>query len=248
MRFFIFFSYDGTAYHGWQIQPNGVTVQEKLQGCLSILLRKPMEVTGAGRTDTGVHAKLMVAHFDAEGLLGEELVGRLNRILPQDIAVKAIRPVRDDAHARFSACSRTYKYFVYTEKSPFRRRFALELNYELDFERMNHAAALLLETLDFTSFSKVHTDVKTKFCKVTKAEWREVQPGFWAFEITSDRFLRNMVRAIVGTLIEVGRGRLSLDGFARIIRQQDRCAAGESMPAKALFLTDIAYPEDLFLN
>lgn len=248
MRFFIFFSYDGTAYHGWQIQPNGVTVQEKLQGCLSILLRKPMEVTGAGRTDTGVHAKLMVAHFDAEGLLGEELVGRLNRILPQDIAVKAIRPVRDDAHARFSACSRTYKYFVYTEKSPFRRRFALELNYELDFERMNHAAALLLETLDFTSFSKVHTDVKTKFCKVTKAEWREVQPGFWAFEITSDRFLRNMVRAIVGTLIEVGRGRLSLDGFARIIRQQDRCAAGESMPAKALFLTDIAYPEDLFLD
>lgn len=248
MRFFIFFSYDGTAYHGWQIQPNGVTVQEKLQGCLSILLRKPMEVTGAGRTDTGVHAKLMVAHFDAEGLLGEELVGRLNRILPQDIAVKAIRPVRDDAHARFSACSRTYKYFVYTEKSPFRRRFALELNHELDFERMNHAAALLLETLDFTSFSKVHTDVKTKFCKVTKAEWREVQPGFWAFEITSDRFLRNMVRAIVGTLIEVGRGRLSLDGFARIIRQQDRCAAGESMPAKALFLTDIAYPEDLFLD
>lgn len=247
MRYFIFFSYDGTAYHGWQIQPNGMTVQEKLQDSLSILLRRPTEVTAAGRTDTGVHAKLMVAHFDSDWPLGEELVGRLNRILPKDIAVKAIRPVRDDAHARFSACSRTYKYFIYTGKSPFRRHFALEVNYELDFELMNRAAALLLETSDFTSFSKVHTDVKTRFCKLTRAEWREEQPGVWAFEITSDRFLRNMVRAVVGTLIEVGRGRLSLEGFARIIREHNRCAAGESMPAKALFLTDITYPDDLFL-
>lgn len=248
MRYFIYLSYDGTAYHGWQVQPNAVSVQQKLNEALSLLLRGCCsEVTGAGRTDAGVHAHLMVAHFDAENPVdGAFLTDKLNRILPSDIAVHKIVPVKPQAHARFDARKRTYHYFVYTAKNPFLRHYATRITYPLDFEKMNQAAKHLLQVKDFTSFSKLHTDTKTNICHVTKAEWTEVEPGLWRFEISADRFLRNMVRAVVGTLIEVGRGRLTYEGFCQVIDQKNRCAAGDSMPGNALSLVGIEYDKDVF--
>lgn len=248
MRYFIFLSFDGTAYHGWQVQPNAVSVQQKLNEALSTLLRQSVEVTGAGRTDAGVHAHCMVAHFDtAEAVDGAWLTHKLNRLLPADISVSHIRQVRDEAHARFDAKARTYHYWVYTQKNPFRRQYATRITYPLDFEKMNEAAQYLLQVKDFTSFSKLHTDAKTNFCKVTKAEWTQVEPDLWRFEITADRFLRNMVRAVVGTLVEVGRGKLSLDEFQQVIARKDRCAAGDSMPGNALSLVRVVYDEELFV-
>ncbi|MBS7407719.1 MAG: tRNA pseudouridine(38-40) synthase TruA [Prevotellamassilia sp.] len=249
MRYFIYLSYDGRAYHGWQVQPNAESVQGVLNRALTTLLRRPTEVTGAGRTDTGVNAALMVAHFDTEQPLDTlRLTDKLCRILPPDIAVSRIVPVKEEAHARFTATSRTYHYHVYTEKNPFRRHYAVRLFFRPDFELMNRAAALLLQTEDFTSFSKLNTDVKTNICHVTRARWTETEPGLWRFEITADRFLRNMVRAVVGTLLEVGRGRLTVEGFKQIIDSKDRCAAGESVAGHALSLVDIAYPDDIFLT
>lgn len=249
MRYFIFLSYDGTAYHGWQMQPNAVSVQQRLNEALSTLMRGAVEVVGAGRTDTGVHARMLVAHFDAAADLDtDRLTDKLNRLLPPDISVGRIRPVRSDAHARFDALSRTYHYYVYTRKDPFRRHFATRLFFMPDYERMNRAARLLLETRDFTSFSKLHTDAKTNLCKVTQARWVRVDEDCWRFEITADRFLRNMVRAVVGTLLEVGRGRMDIEGFAAVIERRNRCAAGDSVPGNALSLVDIVYPEDLFLD
>ncbi len=256
LRNFISFSYDGTAYHGWQVQPNSISVQQKLNEALSTLLRKPIDTVGAGRTDTGVHAAKMVAHFDYE-LPAEEgvtkvspdlkqLCFKLNRILPPDIAIHEVRRVTDDAHARFDATARTYHYHVFTEKSPFRRHYATRLHFIVDFEKMNEAAKYLLEVEDFTSFSKLHTDVKTNICHVTKAEWKQVDNDLWRFEIRADRFLRNMVRAVVGTLLEVGRRKISFDDFKRIIARKDRCAAGDSVPACALSLVDIEYSERIF--
>ena len=255
MRYFITLSYDGTRYHGWQVQPNGVSVQEELQRALSLLLRQEIEVTGAGRTDAGVHARMMVAHFDlsaaapnpSEG--GEkfppiplpQLAYKLNRLLPQDIAVQKVEPVADDMHARFSATARTYYYYIHTAKNPFLRHYSCEMHYQLDFDLMNRAAAMLLDYDDFGAFCKSHTDVKTTLCHVTKAKWHQTGPSEWYFEITANRFLRNMVRAVVGTLIEVGRGRLSLDDFRRVVEGKSRSAAGESMPGNALFLVNIAY-------
>ena len=246
-RYFVFFSYDGSAYHGWQIQPNAKSVQECLNKALSTLLRAPIETVGAGRTDTGVNARSMAAHFDCHQTLdGPWLTDKLNRILPPDIAVDQVRVVKSDAHARFDAKARTYHYFVYTKKNPFLRHFATRLHFVPDFELMNLAAKQLLSTSDFTSFSKLHTDVKTNICKVTKAEWTEVEPGLWRFEITADRFLRNMVRAVVGTLLEVGRGRMSLDEFKGVIACKNRCAAGDSVPGNALALVNVVYPEDIY--
>ena len=247
MRYFITLSYDGTRYHGWQVQPNGISVQGCLQQALSTLLRQPMEVTGAGRTDAGVHASMMVAHFDlVEDLQPEldcvQLTYRLNKILPPDIAVQKVEPVSDDLHARFSATSRTYHYFVHLPKSPFRRAYSWQLFGQIDFQRMNEAAALLPEYTDFTSFSKVNTDTKTNLCTIHHARWEELEPGVWRFEIQANRFLRNMVRAIVGTLLEVGRGRMSVEEFCRVIESKNRCSAGESVPGHALFLVDIQYP------
>lgn len=243
MRYFITFSYDGTAYHGWQLQPNAPSVQEELNRALSTLLRQEVQTTGAGRTDAGVHAKMMVAHFDVEDscVVPEDIVYKLNRLLPQDISVKELHPVEPEAHARFDALARTYHYYIYTEKNPFRRHYAACYSYPLDFELMNEAAAMLLDVSDFTSFSKVNTDTKTNICRVTHARWEEVEPKLWRFEITADRFLRNMVRAIVGTLIDVGRGRITLQQFQQIIEQKDRCAASDSVPANALFLVDVKY-------
>lgn len=243
MRYFITLSYDGTHYHGWQIQPNGISVQETLQKALSTLLRQAIEVVGAGRTDAGVHAKMMVAHFDVNSQLLDcaQLVYKLNKILPPDIAVQQVEPVEDDMHARFSATSRTYHYFIHLRKSPFLKAYSWYVYGNLDFERMNEAARTLLEYRDFTSFSKVNTDTKTNDCTVTKAVWEELSPGEWRFTISANRFLRNMVRAIVGTLVEVGRGKMSVEQFRKVIEQKNRCSAGESVPGNALFLVDIRY-------
>ena len=245
MRYFVTLSYDGTQYHGWQIQPNGVSVQEVLQKALSTLLRKPIEVTGAGRTDAGVHASMMVAHFDwantdacgtpdREPLDGKQMVYKLNKLLPHDVAVQEVKPVPDDLHARFSAKRRTYHYYIHTHKDPFLRAYSWQVNVPLDFDIMNQAAQVLLEYSDFTSFSKTGTDVKTNICIIYEARWEELKPGEWRFTISANRFLRNMVRAIVGTLIEVGRRRQAIEA-------KNRQRTGESVPGHALFLTNIEY-------
>lgn len=244
MRYFITLSYDGTRFHGWQIQPNGISVQEELQRGLSLLLRKEMTVTGAGRTDTGVHARMMVAHFDYEGELPmapDQLAYKLNKLLPCDIAIQRVESVADDLHARFSATARTYHYYIHTEKSPFERHYSCELHYPLDFQLMNEAARILMEYEDFGAFCKSHADVKTTICHVTAARWIQTSPSKWYFEITANRFLRNMVRAVVGTLIDVGRRRLSISEFRRVIEGKRRSDAGESMPGNALFLERIDY-------
>lgn len=248
-RYFIYLSYDGTNYHGWQIQPNGVSVQEVLMNALATFLRKPVEVVGAGRTDAGVHARLMVAHFDFDAELdGNTVVDKLNRLLPPDVAVYRMRRVRSDAHARFDANYRTYKYYITTRKDPFNRIFSWRIFQTLDFEKMNEAAQTLFDYTDFTSFSKLHTDVKTNNCKIMYARWEQTGEYCWVFTIQADRFLRNMVRAVVGTLVEVGKGKLTVEGFRRVIEEKNRCSAGTSVPGNALFLVDVGYPEDLFLD
>lgn len=248
MRYFIYLAYDGTNYHGWQVQPNGTSVQEVLTRSLSTLLRKKIEIVGAGRTDAGVHAQLMVAHFDFEQELDDATVAnKLNKLLPPDIAAYRVRRVKDDAHARFDATYRTYKYYVTTRKDPFRRRYAWQLLNKPDFNKMNEAARILLDYKDFTSFSKLHTDVKTNNCTLMQAEWTQINDTEWVFTIQADRFLRNMVRAIVGTLVEVGRGKLTLEGFRKVIEDKDRSSAGSSVPGQGLFLVEVGYPEDLFL-
>lgn len=242
MRYFITFSYDGTAYHGWQIQPHSLSVQEELQKAMSILLRKPMEVVGAGRTDTGVHARKMVAHFDYDEEVDcPQLVYKLNKLLPRDIAVQQVEPVAEDMHARFSAKSRTYHYFVHMGKNPFLRLYSWQVYGNIDFELMNLAASVLMEYKDFTSFSKVNTDTKTNDCTITEAHWGRVGEDQWCFTITANRFLRNMVRAIVGTLMEVGRGRMTIEQLRRVIDAKDRCCAGDSVPGNALFLVQVKY-------
>ena len=242
-RYFVTLSYDGTRYHGWQIQPNGDSIQAQLQEALSTLLRVSVGVTGAGRTDTGVHARMMVAHFDWEGesLDCQQLAYKLNRLLPYDIAVSKVEPVRNDMHARFSATSRMYRYYIHTTKDPFQKAYSCEIHYPLDFDKMNEAARILTTYEDFGAFCKAGADVKTTLCHVTRAQWIQTSPTTWYFEITANRFLRNMVRAVVGTLIEVGRGRMSLEAFRRVIEGKQRSDAGESMPGNALFLENIDY-------
>jgi tRNA pseudouridine38-40 synthase len=243
-RYFIQLAYNGTNYHGWQVQPNALTVQEVIEKSVSILIGQKVEITGAGRTDTGVHASFFVAHFD----LPERLVDprqfefKLNAFLPNDIFIIQIFQVEADVHARFSALSRTYRYFLSDHKEPFRKEFTARCNYLLDFAKMNEAAALLLQFDDFKSFSKLHTDVKTNICNVMKAEWK-IENDLFVFEIKADRFLRNMVRAITGTLIDVGRGKVSIPDFISIIESKNRGEAGASVEACGLFLTDIEYPE-----
>lgn len=242
MRYFVTFSYDGTRYHGWQIQPNGDSVQARLQGALSTLLRQEIGVTGAGRTDAGVHARIMVAHFDYDGALDcTQLTYKLNRLLPYDIAVEKVEPVSEEMHARFSATSRTYHYYIHTTKDPFCRAYSCELHYPLDFQKMNEAGLLLTGYDDFGAFCKAGADVKTTLCHVTEARWVQTSPTTWYFRITANRFLRNMVRAVVGTMIDVGRGRLSLVDFCKVIEGKRRTEAGESMPGNALFLEKIEY-------
>ena len=256
-RFFIYLAYDGTSFHGWQRQPNACSVQETLEEGLSRLLGQKMEVVGAGRTDAGVHASLMVAHFDIsdekKGRWSEpdldELAYRLRCILPRSIFVYTIVRVRPEAHARFDAQQRTYHYYVRKEDSPFALQYSFLPLFKVSFNRMNEAASCLKEHTDFTSFSKVNTDVKTFNCRISHAQWTKLSPTLWLFEISADRFLRNMVRAVVGTMLDIGRR----EGDARalmseVLERKSRSAAGESVPGNALFLSNILYPESIFIE
>ncbi|WP_190809473.1 tRNA pseudouridine(38-40) synthase TruA [Flagellimonas sp. S3867] len=246
MRYFIQFSYFGKAYHGWQNQPNAITVQEVLEKALSTLLRKKMELVGAGRTDSGVHAREMFAHFDVDGIEdSEELTYRLNAFLPEDIAVKKISTVVLEAHARFDAIERTYEYWVVQEKNPFYADFAHLVKLPLNVDAMNESAQYLLEYDDFECFSKSNTDVKTFLCDVRKAFW-EIKGDKLVFTISADRFLRNMVRAIVGTLLDVGLGKMKPEEINLILQSKDRGKAGVSVPAKGLYLTKVTYPKKIF--
>lgn len=251
MRYFAEFEYNGTRYHGWQFQPNAISVQEVMEKAFSLLLHTPTQLTAAGRTDTGVHARTMVAHFDTEEPIADLqlLTFKLNGLLPEDIAMHWIRPVKENAHARFDATGRTYEYLLTQKKSAFTDKLVTRTYFQLDFDKMNDACEVLLQEKDFASFCKAHTDVKTTLCDVRRAFWRksEADPDTWIFTIEADRFLRNMVRATVGTLIEVGRGVLTKDDLRRILHEKSRCSAGQSMPADGLYLIRIDYPEDLFL-
>lgn len=246
-------AYNGTPYCGWQRQPNAPSVQQTIEQALATVLRAPVPLTGAGRTDTGVNALCMYAHLDWDGELADtqRLLNALNRLCGRDIAIYELRPVAPDAHARFDAVSRTYRYYVSHEKNPFLYPLSWHCPSALDYDLMNRAAEMLLDTDDFTSFAKLHSDAKTNICRVTEAVWDRA-PSDWGhtmcFTITADRFLRNMVRAVVGTLVDVGRGRLTLPQFADVIVRRDRCAAGTSMPPQALFLTDIDYPHDIWIR
>lgn len=247
MRYFIYFSYNGAAYHGIQYQPNGITVQQVLEEALSRLLGEPTKIVPAGRTDAGVHARRMVAHFDsAQDAVESRLAFRLNGLLPQDIAIEKIVRVCDDAHARFDATSRRYEYWVTTHKDPFRPNLITQIHYQLDYEAMNRAAAYLKEATDFASFCKAHADNKTNICHVTEARWEQVDEHTYKFTIEADRFLRNMVRAVVGTLFEVGRGKMQPEQMQQVLQEQSRSAAGQSMPAEGLYLVDIQYPDKIF--
>ena len=245
-RYFLQCSYKGTNYHGWQVQPNAVSVQETLEKALSTILRETVAVVGAGRTDTGVHASYYILHFDLNNAIDPnfDLAYKLNSLLPEDIAVQRFWLVDEEAHARFSALSRSYHYFIVTSKNPFAAETSYRYLLPLDLERMNEATKVLSDYTDFTSFARLHTDVKTNNCKIYQAEWTQENDRLM-FVIKADRFLRNMVRAIVGTLLEVGKGKLSIDGFREIIEQKDRGAAGASAPAKGLFLVDIEYPKQM---
>lgn len=248
-RYFIFISFKGTYYHGWQTQPIAVTVQKMLNEVLSLILGERILTTGAGRTDTGVHARIFCAHFDSlnSGIVNDRnLLFRLNRFLPPDISVKEIRKVTNDANARYSAISRTYKYYISQVKDPFGDACSWYIYGDLDIGLLNRAASVLLNHTDFTSFSRLHSGSKTNLCKIYMAEWRREGNGL-VFTIKADRFLRNMVRALVGTLVETGRGRITPEEFEKILLTKNRSAAGVSAPAKGLFLTDIEYPEEIFL-
>ncbi len=244
MRYFIELAYDGTAYHGWQAQPNSRSLQEVIELGLKYKAGFNGRIVGCGRTDAGVHARQFFAHFDLEKALEhdalEELARGLNSYFHNDLAIKRIFPVNDNAHARFDAISRTYNYNIITAKDPFNQHFAWYLHFNPNIQLMNKAAALLPGYSDFTSFSKLHTDAKTNNCKISRADWTE-EDGLIIFTITADRFLRNMVRAIVGTMMEIGRGKISLDDFKQIIESKNRQNAGASVPAHALFLSAVEY-------
>ena len=242
MRYFIEFSYNGSAYFGYQIQPKQISVQEELEKALSTILRESVKTTGAGRTDTGVHAKKMFAHFETNQLLPENLIYKLNSFLSENIAIKRIFKVDDDIHARFSATYRTYEYYISLEKNPFSKDSSWQYwrQKTLNINLMNEACKILFEYDDFTSFAKLHADNKTNICKIYKAEWEQLGNQL-RFTISADRFLRNMVRAIVGTMVEIGTGKIAPQDLRRIIEEKYRNSAGVSAPAQGLFLVDVGY-------
>jgi tRNA pseudouridine38-40 synthase len=243
VRFLLEFSYAGTNYHGWQSQPNAISVQGVMEKALSTILKSPTSLVAAGRTDTGVHARQMFAHFDStiKSELQDKLVYLLNQFLPSDIVIQSLRQVKLNTHARFDALLRTYEYHINIGKSAFQNDLHYQFNQILDFNLMNTAAQILLEYEDFQCFSKSKTDVKTFLCKITHAEW--IKKGDQLiFTIRANRFLRNMVRAIVGTLIEVGLAKKNIDHIHQIIQSKNRSLAGYSVPAEGLFLTQIDYP------
>lgn len=243
MRYFLEFAYNGAHYHGWQLQPDAITVQETLTKAISTLLRTPIELVGAGRTDAGVHAKQMFAHFDYEAPFDKNsLVQRINSFLPEDIVVYNIHLVADDAHARFDATARTYQYHLHQFKDAFCNEGSYYLFRPLNIDLMNQAAQILFEYEDFECFSKTHTDVFTFNCTIYKAHWDALSDTKLVFTISANRFLRNMVRAIVGTLVNVGIGKITIDDFRTIIESKDRGQAGFSVPGKGLYLTQVSYP------
>ena len=246
LRYFIEITYDGTPYHGWQRQPNAISVQEKLEEALSTLLRRNLILTGAGRTDTGVHAHQLFAHFDSDEAVDKEhLKFRLNRYLPQSIAIRSIREVAVEAHARFDAKARSYEYIVGTVKNPFHKNRVYLVEQPLQLQAMEEGAKLLLGSKDFKCFSRSKTDVKTYICEIRNAGWK-VQDDNLVFSITADRFLRNMVRAIVGTLLEIGRGKMTINELQSVILSRNRNMAGPSVPAHGLYLTAVTYPQSIF--
>lgn len=256
MRYFIQLSYNGTPYHGWQRQPNAVTVQQSIEEALSTILRTPITIMGAGRTDTGVHASMMYAHvnlvnikentvYTAEDIT--QLIYKLNSFLPASIAIKAIIPVKEEAHARFDATYRSYLYRISPTKNPFTQERAFYHKLPLDIQRMQEASNILLDYKDFECFSRSNTDVNTYLCDIKNASWEEVQ-GEYHFTITADRFLRNMVRAIVGTILEIGQDKKPISWMHEVIKGKNRSLAGASAPAHGLYLTDIGYPEHIFIN
>lgn len=249
MRYFVELRYLGKAYFGWQRQPDRPTVQETVNRALSTLLREEIGVTGAGRTDTGVNASYYVAHFDCSAPVGDagQLIRKLNFLLPGDISVTSIRPVRPDAHARFDAREREYRYFIERRKNPFSRDLTWQYCAPLDLEQMNRAAALLREFDDFTSFAKLNSNNKTNICRILRAEWTEQPDDVWRFTIRADRFLRNMVRSIVGTLVDVGRGRYTVEQFREIVAARDLSRSSAGAPAQGLFLSDVTYKKDIYL-
>ena len=248
-RYFMFLSFEGTNYNGWQIQPLAITVQQTIEDALSLILGKKITSIGAGRTDAGVHAEIFCVHFDSYKNninTDKKLIFRLNKFIPADISIKYIKKVIPEANARFSAINRTYKYYISKTKNPFKQRWSWYINHPLDVSLMNTACNILKEYSDFTSFSRLHSDTKTNICNISSAEWTENDNEI-VFSITSNRFLRNMVRAIVGTMVDIGAGKTGIDDFKKIIEHKDRCKAGKSAPAKGLFLTNIDYPENIFL-
>jgi tRNA pseudouridine38-40 synthase len=251
MRYFLNLSFKGTSYHGWQVQDNAPSIQAEINKVLSAIYNTDINVVGCGRTDTGVHAKKFYAHFDLERELQEkdreELQFKLNKMLPTDIAIHDVIPVTNDASARYSAISRTYKYFISRTKDPFNADYSYYYHGNLDVNLMNEGANILYDYEDFTSFSKLHTQVKTNNCKIMHAEWEESNDQI-IFTITSDRFLRNMVRAIVGTLLDLGRQKITLEDVRKIIESKDRSEAGFSVPAQGLFLYDVKYPDAIILH
>ncbi|MCD4773833.1 MAG: tRNA pseudouridine(38-40) synthase TruA [Bacteroidales bacterium] len=247
-RYFIKLAYKGTNYHGWQLQDNTPTVQLAINNALSTILRKEVNITGCGRTDTGVHASNFYAHFDLEKKINtddlKKLTYKLNNFLSKDIVIFEIFAVHPEAHARFDANSRTYQYFISKRKNPFTHDISYYLFGNIDIELMNKGAKILFDYSDFTSFSKSNTQVKTNICKIIKAEWSKKEDQI-IFTISADRFLRNMVRAIVGTLINLGLNKINLDDIKEIIESKNRSNAGYSVPAKGLFLTEVKYPEEI---
>jgi tRNA pseudouridine38-40 synthase len=248
LRYFIEIAYNGSNYFGWQKQPDAISVQEVLENAMSLLLRKEIQVVSAGRTDAGVHAKQLFAHFDIDVIDNtSDLVFRLNSYLPKDISVKNILPVNDDAHARFHASERSYEYIVTLKKDPFTEGYAYLLHKPPDVTAMNEAAKTLLNYQNFQCFSRSNTDVKTYNCTIKTAVWKQ-DNDLLRFTISADRFLRNMVRAIVGTLLEVGYGTVSIEEFHEIIKSKNRVNAGSSAPAHGLYLTGVTYPDEIFIK
>ncbi len=252
-RFFLTLSYDGSGFNGWQVQSNTPnTVQQVLEEKLSMILKEKIEIVGCGRTDTGVNAKNYVAHFDC-GCIDlvenkDHWIYKFNTVLPSSVAIQNIQKTTEEAHARFHASSRTYYYFLHQQKNPFIEKYSWYVYGGVDFDLMNTAAKVLLEYNDFTSFSKLNTQSKTNNCKITRAVWHKVAEHEWRFTITADRFLRGMVRAIVGTLMLVGKNKITISDLRKIVEAKDRSEAGQNVPAHALFLTGIQYPKELYLD
>ena len=247
MRYFLELSYNGAAYHGWQNQPNAISVQEVIEKGLSTLLKQPVAIVGAGRTDAGVHASQMFVHLDFEAAFNDNIVYKLNALLPKDIAVHRIFKVKPEAHARFDAISRAYLYRISLHKNVFSFDQTYYVKQPLDIDKMNRAASILLAYRDFQCFSKSNTDVKTYYCNIMHAEWKMINNEL-QFIIKADRFLRNMVRAIVGTLLNIGLGKMDVEAMHDIIKSKNRSEAGYSVPAHALYLTEVTYPETIKLH